>query len=324
MRRFFVKLAAFIAVNAAGAALFLCVVDSRLHFNQWETDSILLATPTNTELSLLLMGTSRTRILTRVKCNYDCFAREFGSVFNIAIPFGGGIVPEKIYLDNFYRQGNRAGTILYFIDPFTLFSDEPNRQHRLVYYEPLRPWFLTQLALNEFPMSRILIYVQSKFTTRWCTQTPGDVPRDPHTVQGPLDPEMIRKRVDSLYYDGLSEEWFTKYAGTLREIMQLARDHKSRLVLAFPPTLLGSQPGELRLLQELTKLRMEYDFEFHDFTEKIKDPSLYSDYDHLNSRGVERFVQEYHKPILKQDSSPSIPGDTQNASYRSGPTSRPR
>jgi len=298
MKRLAIKIGIFLAINAACAFLVLAVADRRLHFNQWETDSILISTPRETAFDYVILGTSRARLLNRVKANHDVMERELGRTMNLALGFGGGIVPEKIFLQNFFREKNTTKTIVYFLDAFTLYSDEPNRMHRLVYYEPFRPWFLTQLVLNDFPFERIFIYIQSKFTRRWFTQVPAGARGDKARVKTPIDPELAKKRVESMYFDGLNEDYFKKYMGTLREIFELARDNKCRLVLAFPPTLLGSQPGEYQVLAQLANLRKEFTFEFHDFTEKIKNPEFYSDYDHLNAKGVEVFVQDYLKPAL--------------------------
>jgi len=299
MKKFIFKTIVFCAINVLAAIIVLAVVDSHYHFQQYETDSILLATPYNTEFGTVILGTSRARILTRVKCNWECLERELNMpVLNLAIPFGGGIVPEKLYLANFFRQGNRTKTILYFIDAFTLFSPQPNKQHRLVYYEPFRFAFLYDLMRNGFPLQRVFIYLQSKFTWRWFTQTPGGVPCDYETVKPPVDPDKVKKRVESLYFDGLNEVYFRKYVGVLGEILDMAKAHGCRVILALPPTLLGSQPGEMRLLEQLTVFRRNYDFEFYDFTDKIGEPELFGDYDHLNSRGVEVFAHTLLKPLF--------------------------
>lgn len=298
MKKLAFKIIMFMALNAACAVMVLVIADRRLHFNQWETDSILISTPRDTAFDYVFLGTSRARLLNRVKANNDLIQSELGPTMNLALGFGGGIVPEKIFLQNFFREKNTTKTIVYFIDAFTLFSDEPNRMHRLVYYEPLRPWFLTQLVLNDFPFERILIYVQSKFTRRWFTQVPAGAKGDDARVETPVIPDLVKRRVESMYFDGLNADFFKKYTGTLREIFEIARDNKCRLVLAFPPTLLGAQPGEYQLLQQLAILRKEFTFEFYDFTEKIKNPEFYSDYDHLNSKGVDLFVREHLKPVL--------------------------
>jgi len=301
MKQFALKSALLLLINGLIAVAMLAAVDSRYHFEQYETDSILLSTPKHTHFGLVILGSSRARLLTRIRCNYELLERELGiEVFNLAIPFGGGIVPEKMFLKNFFDCGNSADTVLFFLDAFMLFSPQPNREHRFVSYEPLRPRFLWQMLTNDMPPERLFTYLESKFTYRWFTQTPGVVPCD-HRVMRDLqtDAEKIRKRHESLYFEGLSETYFTKYALALEAILAMAQDNGCRIIVAFPPTLLGEQPGTARLSEELEKLRTDYDFEVHDFTNAIRELRFYGDYDHLNSEGVEVFVSQFLKPILQ-------------------------
>lgn len=303
MKRFVFKIALFVVLNAALAFAALSIVDSRYHFKQWETDSILLSMPENTRLDLLIMGTSRARILTRVHCNWETFAREFGdSIFNIAVPFGGGIVPEKIYLKNFFREGNSADTILFFVDACMFFAPQPNREHRFVNYEPLRAGFFFDLVTNDQPLDRIATYVESKFSYRWFTLKPGYV--GCHTMElkpEDMDPAKMKKRLDSIYFEGLNERYFQKYILDFKDILRMAQERGSRIIIAFAPILLGDQPGMPRLMKELNEYQKEFDFEIHDFTHAIPDLACFCDYDHLNAKGVERLVTECLRPILTQE-----------------------
>lgn len=299
MKQLIIKAFLLALLNALLGLLVLAVNDSRYHFQQYETDSILLSTPKNTHFDVVVLGTSRARLLTRVRCNLECLERELGRTFGLAIPFGGGIVPERLFLDNFFSKGNEADTIVYFLDAFQLFAPQPNREHRFVYYEPLRLRFLWQMMRNGFPPERIFTYVQSKFTYRWFTQAPGEVGCiDRVLTPDRIDPETMKKRVDSLYFEGLSETYFRRYARDLECILDTARSHGSRVLIAFPPTLLGPQPGADRLKKELEALRNAYTFEFFDFTDAVTDINLYYDYDHLNGAGVEQFVTKHLKPAL--------------------------
>lgn len=299
MIRFVTKLALFAAVNIAAAAVVLSVVDTRYRFEQYETDSIVLSMPRDADVGLLIMGTSRARLLTRVKCNLECVKRETGlDVFNIAVPFGGGIVPEKIYLEQFYARGNRVRTIVYFLDAFTMYSPVPNRNHRFVYYEPLRPSLLLAMVRNEIPLRRLLIYVQSKFTWRWLNLAAGTVECDYRTFEKEFKPGRARLRTESMYFDGLNEKHFKHYAQTLRDILALAKSQGAGVIIAFPPTLLGPQPGAERLCALLDEAKRTWPLEFYDFTGAVADPALYSDYDHLNSPGVEIFVKQHLAPVL--------------------------
>jgi len=300
MKQFLVKSALLLLLNGVIGLAMLAAVDSRYDFEQYETDSILLSTPKDTHFGLVILGTSRARLLTRIRCNYELIERELGvEVLNLAVPFGGGVVPEKMFLRTFFDRGNDADTMIFFLDAFMLFSPQPNRRHRFVNYEPLRPGLLWQLLTNDMPAERILAYLDSKFTYRWFTQKPGLVECDHQVIPGgQVDAGKVRERHESLYFEGLSEDFLGKYARVLEEILSMAEDNGCRVIIAFPPTLLGEQPGTPRLLEELDRLGERHEFEVHDFTDAVLDPRLYSDYDHLNSEGVEVFVTQYLRPVL--------------------------
>jgi len=302
MKRFAIKAVAFILINILIGGAVLTVVNSRYAFKQYETDSILLPMPRDTHYGVLIMGTSRGQLFTRYKDNLETVETAFGAnVYNLSIPFGGGILPSKMFLTTFFERGNRADTVLYFIDPFVMFSPKPNREHRLVNYEPLWPTFLWQMVKNDMPRERIVTYIQSKFTKRWFTQTPQLMTRNNKRMHDDqVNPEKVKMRNDSLYFDGLNEQHFQTYAAVLDDILERANHEGCRVILAFPPTLLGEQPGSDRLLAELEKLHKKRTFEFHDFSNTIQDPAQYFDYDHLNSDGVEKFTKEYLKPIINR------------------------
>ncbi len=302
MKRFVTKLVVFAALNGLVAVALMAATNHRFaSFRQYETDSILLPTPRHTDFGLLIMGTSRARLFTKIKCNLDFLEEQLETkVFGIAIPFGGGIRPEMLYLKNFYRQGNSADTVLLFLDAFTLFAPQPNLEHRFVNYEPLRPDFLWDLIQNGYSRERIFTYIESKFSWRWFTQQPGVVECDPFVIPDPvIDPEKVRLRNESLYFEGLSEHYLGVFSQDLEEILRMVNVHGERMVIAFAPTLLGPQPGIDRVKAKLAELRRFYRFEVYDFTNAVSDLSLYSDYDHLNSEGVKAFFEKDLGPILK-------------------------
>ena len=303
MKLFLIKLGLFLALNAAVALAALVILDTRYSFEQYETDSLLLSTPRNTHFDLVILGTSHARVFNRIKHNHDFLTHELDmKILNLAIPFGGGVLLEKMYVANFFDCGNETDTILYFLDPFVFFSPMVNKYHKFVYYEPFRLSFLIRMLKNRMPPERIFTYIRSKFSYRWVTQKPGlvaydDITLDTYGIE--LDPERMRARAESLYPDGLNETYFAQYGAALGEILEMARQHGCRTIIAFSPSLLGREKGAPRLLELLDTYREQYDFEFHDFTDAIPDEKLYSDYDHLNSKGVEVLVAQFIKPILR-------------------------
>ncbi len=300
MKRFTLKLGLLLGVNALVGLAVLTVLDMGRSYEQWQHDSVLSVTPRNTDFDLVMLGSSRAKRLTRLKPNLECLERELAAkVLGMGSPFGGGIVPAKLYLGNFYDRGNRAKTVLFLLDPFILFSRGPNEGHKLVYFEPFRLSFLTRMILNGFDHRRIVTYVRTKFSLAWLTQAPSELGyyRKALTPED-LDPERLRMRMDSLYPDGLDEAHFNRYAKVLGEILEMCQRHNTRMVIAFPTTLLGPDPGRPKVLELLDEYAKRYDFEFYDFTDAVTDPGLFADYDHLNSMGVEYFVSNSLKHVL--------------------------
>ena len=302
MKRFLFKLALLAAINIAVALAIITFVDARRSFRQWETDSILYVTPKNEAFDFVTLGTSRARIFSEFKGNYDFATRELGMKYlNLAIPFGGGILPEKMFLEYFFDHGNTAKTVVLFLDPFMLFSDAYNLQHRFVFYEPFRPSFLAGLLRNRIPIQQVITYVRSKFGLYWFQRAATVKESDPRVAKHrENDAEMVRKRIASLYPEGLSEKAFERYAKDLAGIMDIAKRHEARLVIISPPTLLGPEPGAPKLAAFLNDCKARYTFEAYDYTNEMQDYAFFADHDHLNSTGFQFFVKTYIEPILRK------------------------
>ena len=300
MKRLLFKLILLASANAAVGLAILQLADARHSFEQWQTDSVLLATPRDTAFDMVILGASRVKLLTRIRSNLDCLQRELRmKVLGMASAFGGGIVPAQMYLSNFYERGNTAGIVLISLPPSILFSRGPNQDHKIVYYEPFRFDFLLKMVRHGFGYRRIITYVRSKFTPAWLLQRPVPLANAWRTLT-PEDvtPRRIQMRIDSMYTDGLDEARFKEYAKVFEDILGMARGHGARVVVIFAPTLLGEEPGTPKVRSLLAELGKRHAFEFYDFTNVLTDPSLYADLDHLNSKGAEQFVTRCLKPVL--------------------------
>jgi hypothetical protein len=125
--------------------------------------------------------------------------------------------------------------------------------------------------------------------------------RDPRVAkQNETDAAMAAKRMESLYPDGLDENVFRRYCKDLVEILEMAKEHGSRMIIVFPPTLLGSEPGASWVTAFLEQCKPRYTFEFYDYTNAIQDYGFFADHDHLNSKGFEFFVKQCVEPILRR------------------------
>ncbi len=305
MKKFAFKAAALIALNVLAGLAVLAVIDARHTDKQWETDSILYVIPRDTPFDLVTMGTSRARVFSEFKNNCEFAERELGARFlNLAIPFGGGIRPEKMFLENFFDRGNTAKAVVLFLDPFMLFADDFNKYHRFVFYEPFRIRFLIELFQNDIPIQRIITYIRSKFGLYWIFRESVVKEWDPRVAHAtPDEKEMVRKRIDSLYPEGLSETAFSRYTQDLDAIFKMVQAHGARMIVVFAPTLLGPEPGAAKTVAWLEGRKRTYPIEFHDFTNAMQDYAYFADHDHLNTKGFEYFVTQHLKPILQEPQS---------------------
>lgn len=300
IRRFLLRAGAIVVINIMLAWGILCATGAYRSYEQWETDSVLYATPRNTTFDFLSLGTSRARIFSEFKDNHDFVVNDLGLHFlNLAIPFGGGILPERLYLENFYERGNRAKAVVLFLDPFVLFSNSFNLEHRFVYYEPFRARFLAKLIVNRLPFERIMTYVRSKFGRYWFERVPTSKPRDERVVDiAHANPDDLRKRMDSLYPEGVNEVNFARYTRDVTRIVDMAAHHDSRVFIVFLPTLLPPEPGYERAKAFLDGCRAQHPFTFCDWKNALNDPRLFADHDHLNYEGFQHLTRDLLQPML--------------------------
>jgi hypothetical protein len=290
----------FLALNALAAVAFLKVHESTLHYQPWETDSILLVMPEDTHRDVVMLGTSRAYLFSRFQENHAIMESMLGrSVFNMALPQGGGIKPARFYLESYVEADNSADDLVYFLDPFVLFSTGANESHKFVYFEPFRFRFLAKLVANGYGYRRIVTYIRSKFGRPWLRQQPELLLH--HTAHYPpelVTPDRIRQRLDSLYYDGMQDAVFTRYTAEFQRIVALCRAHNIRLTVAIAPTLLGPEPGHARMLAWLEKSAAEYGFRVYDWVNAMPDYTRFYNLDHMNRDGVETFMRDFLRPAL--------------------------
>jgi hypothetical protein len=248
--------------------------------------------------------------MSRFEANHRILEEELGGkVFNMALPQGGGIRPARIYFEHFIGRGNRAATLIYFLDPFVLFCEGANERHKFVYFEPMKLPFLFRLLRDGYPPRRIFTYIRSKFTTSWFFQQPEPLRIQKKTLAGTTpSPEHIRLRIESLYEDGLSRRYFARYSRELARIAEHCREADMDLLVIVPPTLLGEEPG-MAILE--TWLR-EQGLPFHNFVNAMPDPKWYYNLDHLNTEGVRHFLHVFVRPLLHEKTGPEANPDQQD------------
>ena len=301
--RLLVKGAAFLALNAVLAVAVLKVHDATLHYQPWETDSILLVMPEDTHKDLVFLGTSHAYLFSRFKENHDVTEAALGrTFFDMALPQGGGVVPARFYLETYWESGNTAGRAVYFLDPFVLYNVGANERHKFVYFEPFQFRFLSKLIWNGYGHKRIISYIRSKFSRAWLLQRPEPLTHHTaHTREDWVNPDRIALRMKSLYTDGISDEVFATYTAEFERIVRLCEAHHTPLSVVVLPTLLGPETGDAAMMAWLKDLQQSHSFDVHDWVNAIPDYTKFYNLDHLNLAGVKMFMRDFLRPMLDAD-----------------------
>lgn len=294
------RCAAFALLNAVLAVAVLKIHEATLKRERWETDSILLVMPEGEHRDVVMLGTSHAYVCARFQEHQAATERELGaSVFNMAIPQGGGIVPARFYLETYFDAGNRADHVVYLLDPFVLYTRGSNEDHKFVYFEPFQFRFFEKMVRNGYNYRQLVSYVRSKFSGAWLLQKPDVLI---HHVKGYppelVTPERIEKRMGTLYPDGMHEEVFEHYTREFMKIAARCKAEGARLDVVVPPTLMGPEWGHATMMKWLEGLRDRGDITLTDCSNAIKNPERYYNLDHLNLSGIEEFMGHYVRPML--------------------------
>ena len=293
MRVFLAKVLLLAGIVACLVFLVSHVPTWRYDFANSQTESNLFVVRKKTHYDLLVLGTSHARIFSRTG-NHERVEEILGaSMLNLSTGGGRGVYASRIFFDYFLSRGNTAGTVVYFIDPWVLYSQKWNEDNDLFSNEPITPAFLSFIVRRGVNAATIANYLKTKVSWEWVRQSPKPDTENNIRLDG-VDGEAVAKRVESLYPDGLESATFEKYRTELSVLTETANANNIRLVFIIPTTLLGDMPGEDALKQALD----EMDAEWYDLSNAITDPHLYYDHDHLNTAGIVAFTQKYLRPIL--------------------------
>jgi hypothetical protein len=280
----------------------------RHKLNNWNTESNGLIMPCNSTVDLVILGTSRARTFSRFANHERTEKILHRKVLNIARGGGAGVVPMAMELKWFYDRHNHAKTILYFIDPWVLYSHTWNEHNYIANpcffkEEPFSFDYAFRVYANSGELG-LTKYLRAKLKSEWLSYAPLTETYDNSRLYGPTA-EGAAKRISCLYDEKLQEANFTRYSKKLSEIVALAEADNARLIFALPPTLLN-EPGQERLTNFLRDLQKTHRVEFHDFSKSITDPQFFADYDHLNTKGIVKILNEQILPSLHSKETNAI------------------
>ncbi|MBF0573877.1 MAG: hypothetical protein HQK69_08985 [Desulfamplus sp.] len=313
-KKFILKFVIFSLLNIAIMAALLLFFSGRnrdIKFKNWETESNLLVTGENEHYDVAILGTSRGRVFSR-DSNHLTMENILGKkVVNLSKGGGGGLMPAKIHLSHFYRRGNRADRVIYFIDPWIFFCPINNENNTFFLKdEPFEISILFDLILNHFPSQRIISYLQMIAVDDWKNISKYAAPNLDKLTLKAIDPAKLEEARE--HYLGLYEyDKFEHYSQFINDINKLAKEHNSKIIYIMLPILMRDFPGakevDAKLKEIINKENENYKkndintnntFLYLNLIDAMQDRQFFYDHMHFNNKGVEYFTKTYLKPIL--------------------------
>ena len=302
MKTFVLKIAAFAGINA----LVFLAWYGWLYFKESpcpidESVSCVHMMSGRQHYDVLVLGTSHGKSLS-VNGNQQRVERILGrTMINLSKTGGAGPLWAKIYLSLFYQYRNAADTIVYFIDPWVFAASDWNEDlcAVLMHEEPFRFRLLAKALVNRVSTKCLVPYVRAYLLGDWDFDRCDTRGADDHYLTG-VDEFAVNERIGVLYPGDGPREIKDAYWEDLSRVVQIGNRHGARTILILPPTLLGDMELMDELKRKLAVFTRENDIQWYDYARAITDPALYTDHDHLNSRGIEVFAEHYVKPILER------------------------
>jgi len=300
VRKFLCHGIGLLALNLGLAVVALATVGGARDYAPWQTDSIFEGNDLREPYDIIVLGTSRAYALSRFRLHHEYLEDALGAnVLNAALPTGGGIKPAAAYLEELLASGVRPECVLLALDPFVLYNIGSNEHHPFVEQEPFRWSFWLRLASMGFEWRRLAAYPRSKFGRSWLQREAAPLIGHARSVDA-IDREIVERRMQSLYVDGVQPSVFERYADYVNRIAETCREADARLEIVFLPTLLGHEPGHARTLERASLLaQSSARVRVHDWTNVLRDRTLFYDLDHLNTRGVRWLADERLAPLLR-------------------------
>jgi hypothetical protein len=302
--RFGATLAVYVAVNVllAYAVLGSTTVAVQRHtWNAGATESVLLPMPANTHVGMVLLGTSHGRNFSRFNNHQRVEAALGTRVVNLSRGNGSGVVPMLINLQRFFELGGSTDTVVYFLDPWVMYSASWNEDNPAFFSdEPFDLRFLAKGIANGVPPAVWFTYLRAKVSREWLDSAPEPLAGYNEQAVSWVDPTRVSLRLRSLYRNGAAQETFDRYAAFVERIVQLAQANGSRVALVVSPTLLGEEPGTRPLLALFAEMSRRYGVLAFDHRTAITDLEQFEDLDHLNTPGVVAYSRRYLLPILRR------------------------
>ncbi len=280
------------------------LVQSR-NFKNHETEGNTLVFKQNEHYNIMISGISHARNFSRHKNHLKIESLLDQSVINIAQGSAMcGVNEQFFYLKYFYNQNNSIDKLIYVVSPPMLYSEELPLASNTFKYELFSTNFLFEYLKfdSENKSQRLIHYIQTKLQPHWLLLKPySKESMDDYLDK--VDTTSINNGFRSAYGNKLNDERFNKASKIIEEEIKFAKKNKIEVYMLIPPTSFGQWPGHESLDLFLRNMQSEYGINYHDFSNTIFKPEYYYDHHHLNSKGVEYFIEHYLSAIFSDKNS---------------------
>lgn len=280
---------------------FSSFVVKRRGFENHQTESNLLMMKPGKHYDLGLVGISHARNFSR-HGNHQRMEKILNrSVLNLGQGLGAcGMSEQLFYLKYAYSVGIEFDTVVIIVSGPVFYGNFLNRASNTFNYEPFNLNFFIQYLQYpaENKKERLLSYLRSKFGPIWIQHKPFAWSSNDNKLEK-LDSVAVKTGINLAYQSGLNPDEFERNAQRIEKAVQIAISHNSKVIFVCIPALFGKWPGHENIVAFQHKMDSIYQTPFYDFSDSIKDPSLYYDHHHFNTDGVVFFLEKMLKPALE-------------------------
>lgn len=302
VKKLFIKVLIFSLLNAvilAGVLMFFSGRNRDVRLDIDATESNLLVMGENQHYGVAILGTSRSRVLSR-DGNHRMLEAILGErVINLSKGGGGGLMPAELHLSHFYRRGNTVDHIIYLVDPWVFFSSINNENNDFFLRdEPFEFSILWKLIADGYPPDRIFSYLQMIAVRDWAGISRYAAPGLTEGVLKAIDGEKLEK-ARQYYLDRYGEGNFERYSRVVDRIDALAEKNGSRITYVMLPILIPEFPGVTEVDRKLKERASgEGHVTYYSVVTAMHDRRFFYDHMHFNKTGVAFFARNVLEPIL--------------------------
>lgn len=278
---------------------FASSVVSRQEFLNHETESNLLFYKKNTNYDVLIMGISHARHFSRFSNHLRVEKILQRDIINIG-KAGCGINEQLFYLDYFYFLENQAKQVVFVLSPHMFFEQNSQYSSTTFDFDPFEISFFFRYLLFESvnKRERLMSYLKSKLTINWIRFKPTAVKGVWNKIDS-VDLGNVDNGQDKLFGCELSMNQFVLSSSRIKDVINLALDNDSEVILIIPPASFGKWRGHEFVSDFAQEMASMKKVQFYDCSRTVLNTDYYYDHHHLNSPGVNFYTTNILSKILE-------------------------